>query len=153
LDVVILVLRVALGGVFLAAGLLKVSHPEVLAATIAAFRLLPQPVIAPLAIALPYFEMILGGYLIVGLFTRGVALIAAAQLAGFAAAIASVVVRGIPTSCGCFGPNDTAPASWVDVARDLVLAALALAIALRAPGSFALDRRLNPKSFPVSERT
>ena len=147
------VLRVALGVVFLAAGLLKASHPELLAATIAAFRILPEPVIAPLAIALPYFEMILGGYLIAGLFTRAAAYVAAAQLAGFAAAIASVVVRGISTSCGCFGPSDTAPASWVDVARDLALAAAAVVVALRAPGSFALDRRLKPKSLPATERT
>jgi uncharacterized membrane protein YphA (DoxX/SURF4 family) len=153
LDVVIFVLRVALGGIFLAAGLLKASHPELLAATIAAFRILPEAVIAPLAIALPYFEMILGGYLIAGLFTRAAAYVAAAQLAGFAAAIASVVVRGIPTSCGCFGPSDTAPASWVDVARDLALAAVALFVALRAPGRFALDRRLKPKSLPAAERT
>jgi uncharacterized membrane protein YphA (DoxX/SURF4 family) len=153
LDVVIFALRAALGGVFLAAGLLKVSHPELLAATIAAFRVLPQPIIAPLAIALPYFEMILGGYLIVGLFTRPAAYVAAAQLAGFAAAIASVIVRGIPTACGCFGPSDTAPASWVDVARDLILAAVAVAVALRGPGILALDRRLSPKSFTARERT
>ncbi len=147
----IFVLRVALGAVFLAAGLLKVSHPEFLAATIAAFRILPEAVIAPLAVALPYFEMILGGYLIVGLFTRVAALVAAAQLAAFAAAIASVVVRGIPTSCGCFGPSDTAPASWVDVARDLALAAVAILIALRAPGILALDGRLASKSLPTAE--
>jgi uncharacterized membrane protein YphA (DoxX/SURF4 family) len=153
LDVVIFALRVALGGVFLAAGVLKVSHPEFLAATIAAFRLLPQPVIAPLAIALPYFEMILGGYLIAGLFTRAAAWIAAAQLAAFAAAIASVVLRGLSISCGCFGPSDTAPASWVDVARDVALAAVAVFIAVRAPGSFALDRRLAPKTFSAAERS
>jgi uncharacterized membrane protein YphA (DoxX/SURF4 family) len=153
LDVVIFVLRVALGVLFFAAGLLKVTHPEVLAATIAAFRLLPQPLVAPLAIALPYFEMILGGYLIAGLFTRVAAFLAAAQLAAFAAAIASVVVRGISTSCGCFGPSDTAPASWVDVARDLALAAVALLVALRGPGGPALDRRFASKSLPTAKGT
>lgn len=147
----IFVLRVALGGVFLAAGLLKVSHPEFLAATIAAFRILPEAVIAPLAVALPYFEMILGGYLIAGLFTRAAAFVAAAQLAAFAAAIASVILRGIPTACGCFGPSDTAPASWVDVARDLALAAVAVLIALRGPGILALDARLGSKSLPTAE--
>ena len=142
LPVAVLILRVLIGAVFLVAGISKAGHAELFAAEIAGFRLLPQIVIAPMALALPYLEMMLGGYLIVGLFTRVSAWIAVALLAMFDLAIASAVVRGLTISCGCFGPNDTAVTSWTEVARDAVLVVLAAIVALRAPGMLAVDRRI-----------
>ncbi len=142
MPTLIFVLRVLLGGVFLLAGLLKAGHPAALAVTITAFRLLPAFVVVPLAVFLPFFEIGLGVYLVLGLFTRAVASLVCLQLVVFAGAIASVVARGIVTSCGCFGPADSAPASWWDVGRDLALACLSLAIVRFAPGRWALDARL-----------
>ena len=107
--------------------------------------MLPPELVAPPAVVLPYFEVLLGLYLLAGLFTRVVAWIAAAQFAIYAAAIASAVLRGIPANCGCFGPGDTAVADWPHVAFDLALAAVAAFIAIRAPGALALDRRLRPR--------
>ena len=107
IDRIVLLLRVALGLVFLAAGALKVGHADVFASEIAGFQLLPHPLIAPLALLLPFLELMIGAYLVVGLFTRFAACLAAAfEMAVFAAAIASAVLRGISTSCGCFGPSD-----------------------------------------------
>ena len=140
---VVLLVRVVLGGIFIAAGIGKVGHANEFAAQIAAFRILPQPVIAPAALALPFLELMLGGYLIVGLFTRASAWIAAALLAAFDIAIASAVLRGLSVSCGCFGPNDKTVTSWGEVARDAVLVLLAVAVALRPPGTLALDRRIS----------
>ncbi|MEO7039422.1 MAG: MauE/DoxX family redox-associated membrane protein [Candidatus Elarobacter sp.] len=142
LPVAILILRVLIGAVFVVAGFSKAGHADVFAAQIAGFRLLPQLVIAPLALVLPYLEMLLGGYLIVGLFTRTSAWIAVVLLGAFDAAIASAVVRGLTISCGCFGPNDTTVTSWAEVARDAVLVVLAAIVALRAPGMLAVDRRI-----------
>lgn len=139
-------LRFLLGALFFVAGLLKVGAVVSLAAIIAGFRLLPAGLVGPLALFLPFFEIGLGGYLLLGLFTRYVAIIAMAQLLVFAAAIASVVVRGIVTSCGCFGPADTAPATWLDVVRDLALAGFAGFIAWAAPGKLALDYQLEQRS-------
>lgn len=142
LPVAVLILRILIGAVFVVAGFSKAGHAELFAAQIAGFRLLPQIVIAPLALVLPYLEMLLGGYLIVGLFTRASAWIAVALLALFDLAIASAVVRGLTISCGCFGPNDTTVTSWAEVARDAVLVVLAAIVALRAPGMLAVDRRI-----------
>ena len=139
----VLVLRVAIGAIFVAAGIGKIGHAELFAAQIAGFRLpLPQAAIAPIAIALPYLEVLLGGYLIVGLFTRTAAWVAVALLALFDGAIASAVIRGLHVSCGCFGPNDTTVTTWAEVARDAVFVLLAAIVALRPPGALALDRRI-----------
>jgi putative oxidoreductase len=111
--------RVVVGIVFVVAGILKVGHPSDLGATIVAFRLaLPSAFVGFAAIALPLFEIVLGVYLLLGWQLRIVSIAAAVVLLIFIAALASVVVRGIPTSCGCFGPAETDPVTWWTVARD-----------------------------------
>ncbi len=96
-----------------------------------------------MALVLPFLEVLLGGYLVIGLFTRASAWTAALLFALFDAAIASAVVRGMTVSCGCFGPNDTTVTTWPEVARDAVLVVIAIVVALRAPGMLALDRRMD----------
>jgi uncharacterized membrane protein YphA (DoxX/SURF4 family) len=141
-NAAVLILRLLLGGVLLAAGGLKAGHASSLAASIADFRLLPAAVVGPLALALPYLELLLGAYLIAGLFTRVAAALAASEFLIYAVAIASAVVRRISAGCGCFGPKDTAVADWPHVAFDLVLAAASGFVAYAAPGALAIDRVL-----------
>jgi uncharacterized membrane protein YphA (DoxX/SURF4 family) len=143
---VTLIIRVLLGALFIFAGAAKVGHFNDLAAAIAGFRLLPQAVIGPLAVILPFFEIGVGLYLVAGLFTRAAASVGAVQLTIYAAAIASAVIRHIPANCGCFGPQDTAKADWPHVAADLALAAVCVLVAWRAPGLFALDTRIRSAS-------
>jgi uncharacterized membrane protein YphA (DoxX/SURF4 family) len=140
---VILAIRVVLGLVLVVAGILKARDgPTLTAISIAAYRILPGPVVAPLAVGLPYVEILLGGYLIGGFFTRAAAWFAAAQFVVFAVAVASLVLRHIHADCGCFGSGVATPPTWGHVALDVVLALAAAAVALRAPGAFALDQRL-----------
>jgi uncharacterized membrane protein YphA (DoxX/SURF4 family) len=142
MDVAVLVIRLLLGALLVVAGALKVGHPAELASSIAGFRLLPAGVTGPLALALPYVELLLGGYLIAGLFTRTAAIVAAVQFVLYSAAIASAVLRHIPANCGCFGPGDAATADWPHVAMDLALAGASTFVAYGAPGALALDRKL-----------
>ncbi len=143
MEAAVLVIRVLLGALLMVAGALKVAHPASLAQAIAGFRLLPAAIVGPLALALPWLELLLGGYLIAGLFTRVVAYVAAAQFVAYALVVASAVVRHIPAGCGCFGPNDTAVADWPHVAFDLMLAAAGAFVAWRGPGALAVDRRMH----------
>ncbi|MBV8222034.1 MAG: DoxX family membrane protein [Candidatus Eremiobacteraeota bacterium] len=114
-----LIARIVVGAVFLAAGVLKVGHAADLGSTIVAFRLdLPPAFVGFSAIALPLFEIVLRVYLLLGWQLRIVSLVSVALLAVFIAALSSVVVRGIPTPCGCFGPRETDPVTWWTVARD-----------------------------------
>jgi putative oxidoreductase len=141
-DAVVLALRVILGAIFVVAGWSKIGHAPEFAAQIAAFRILPAAVIAPMALALPYLEVLLAAYLIFGLFTRAAAWVAVFLLTAFDLAIASAVVRGMTVNCGCFGPNDTTVTTWGEVARDAVFVIMALVVALWGPGMLALDRRI-----------
>ena len=142
LSIAVLVVRVGLGAVFIAAGGLKMGHFAQFAQEIAAFRLLPRPLVAPLAILLPFVEIAVGALLIAGLYTRIAATIAAIMLFVFDAAIASAVMRGLQLSCGCFGPNDTSVTTWAEVGRDAIFVALAVFVAVLPPGPLSLDRRM-----------
>ena len=142
MAIVVLIVRVLLGGLLLVAGALKIGHPAELASNIAGFRLLPAAIVGPLALALPYIEVLLGAYLVAGLFTRTAAAVASFQFLCYGGAVASAVLRHIPANCGCFGPNDAAIADWPHVAFDLALAAASAFVVFGAPGAFAVDRKL-----------
>ncbi len=141
-NALVLVVRVALGAILIVAGFSKVGHAAEFAAQIAAFRLLPQGIIGPMAVELPFLEILVGIFLVLGLFARIAGWIGVVMFAAFDGAIASAVVRGMTVSCGCFGPNDKTVTTWAEVARDAVFVVLAVFVALRAPGMLALDRRI-----------
>lgn len=99
--------------------MLKIGHAADFGSTIVAFRLdLPSGFVGFAALALPLFEVLLGAYLLLGWQLRITSIVASVLLAVFIAALISVVARGIPTPCGCFGPQETAPVSWWTIARD-----------------------------------
>lgn len=114
-----LILRIALGLLFVAAGALKLGHASDLAATITAFGLgLPGPLVATIAIALPPLEVLLGIYLIGGWLLPLTSAASTLLLAAFIAVLSSVAGRGISVPCGCFGTADAGPITWATVGRD-----------------------------------
>ena len=134
-------MRIGLGLLFAAAGALKIGHASDLAATITAFGLgLPPVLVAIVAIALPPFELLLGVYLIGGWLLPLTSAAAALLLAAFIGVVASVVARGLAVPCGCFGPGDTAPATWATVARDGLFLVPALYLVWWSRRSSNLDR-------------
>jgi uncharacterized membrane protein YphA (DoxX/SURF4 family) len=125
-------MRLLLGAVFLYAGAIKLRDPQSFADSIATFRLLPEPLINPLALGLPDFELAVGLLLICG-WLRRIASLAALCLTGvFAIALTSSLARGLPVDCGCFGSGvPSLYQGWISLGRDLILAALAANLYLR----------------------
>jgi putative oxidoreductase len=149
----IFALRAAIGILLIVAGFLKAHDGlAITGESIAGYQILPSFAVMPLAVFLPYFEIGVGAYLVLGLFTRVVASVVAAQMLIFTIAVASVVVRHIHISCGCFGAGDTTIASWYDVARDVLLTGLCVFVAFQSPGAFALDTQLSKASVNTKEK-
>src|SRR6185437_2969978 len=98
-----LVSRVALGLVFLLAGVSKALDMRAFAGEISAYQIVPAALVQPMAIALPLLEILLGVYLLVGLMQRWAAAAAGALLLIFIAAMAWALARGLALDCGCFG--------------------------------------------------
>ena len=95
--------RLALGLVFLAAGILKALDPAEFARQIAGYGLVgagPAAVAAPLLIAL---ETTLGVALLAGFRPRPAALAGALLLAAFIVIEAYGIAQGRTEACGCFG--------------------------------------------------
>jgi putative oxidoreductase len=125
-EVIPLILRLVLGGVFLYAGVVKIADPTRFAGEIAAYRLLPYFGNYLTAALLPWLEMLCGVLLIAGFRTRGAAVILLVLTSVFMAALASTIVRGLDIDCGCFRHDGTKTSAWTALGRDALLFAAAL---------------------------
>jgi len=120
------VLRWALAGVFLYAGIIKLLSPGNFSDSIASFALLPNGWISWVALGLPPFEILAGIAIVSGVQRRAALLGLTGLTAVFLLALGSAVARGIPVDCGCFGSG--APSvfdAWIAFGRDILIFALA----------------------------
>jgi uncharacterized membrane protein YphA (DoxX/SURF4 family) len=154
------VLRIALGAVWLAAGLLKVNDPDGMLRSVRAFRILPETLVQPVAYGVPFLEIALGVLLIVGLAVRVTAVVSALMFATYVAAIASAAARGLRIDCGCFSSGGDltagAPTHYTsELVRDSLLLAAAALLVWRPVGYLAVDRLLDQPvgpGTPVDDR-
>jgi uncharacterized membrane protein YphA (DoxX/SURF4 family) len=142
-----LVFRLILGGVLLVAGALKVSDPYSSATSVRAYQILPVDLANFLGFVLPFAEVAIGIFLIVGIWVRLNALAGGALMVMFIIAIGQAWIRGISLDCGCFGKGglletDELPV-WnytIEIARDIVLAVFAFYIYRFPKGKLGLDK-------------
>lgn len=124
---VALLARLYLGGLFIYASLNKINYPAEFSDNIAAYLLVPVWLVNPMAIFLPWIELVSGVCLVTGIRVRASAAIITTLLAGFTVALVMVLVKEIPIDCGCF-QNVGDPVSWRTVGRDLAWLAMGLYI-------------------------
>lgn len=146
LDIVGLVARLVLGGIFVVAGLLKVGTLEGSAAAVRAYQVLPFEFAGYLGYALPIIEIMIGVLLILGLFTRVSAILLSFMLVAFIIGIVQAWARGLTIDCGCFGGGGQVEAGQTEypqrIAEDVAMLAGALWLSVRPRSLFSLDRRL-----------
>ena len=140
-----LVARLALGGVLIVAGSLKIPYPYKAAAAMRAYQLLPNSLASLFGYILPWFEVGLGLLLILGVALRLTGLFGALLMVLFIAAISSAWARGLTIDCGCFGGGgEVAPGQTKylqEIVRDIGLAAAGFYLYWRPDSRFALDNR------------
>lgn len=116
-----------LGTVFAAAGVSKLLSPDPFRNTLR--KLVPAALVGPVSIGIPVQELLLAMWLITGVAPREAAAVAVVVLLGFTSILLKMWRRGM-SGCGCFGEAaDSAPSG---IARNVVLIALALCVALPA---------------------
>ena len=141
-----LVARLVVGGVWVWAGLIKLTDPFASAQAVRAYQILPWRVADVVGHTLPSVEVVIGLALILGVVTRGAALLSALLFIAFIIGISSVWARGILIDCGCFGgggvdPDAASKYPW-EIARDAGLLLLSAYLVWAGRGKFALDRVL-----------
>ena len=85
----------------------------------------PGNLAQPVGQLLPVLEVVVGAMLVLGLLTRGAAVLSSILFVGFIVGIASVWARGLTIDCGCFGgggydPDAASKYPW-EIARDSLL--------------------------------
>jgi uncharacterized membrane protein YphA (DoxX/SURF4 family) len=133
--------------VLLVAGALKVTDPYSSATSVRAYQILPVDLANLLGFILPFAEVAIGIFLILGIWVRLNAVAGGALMVMFIIAIAQAWVRGISLDCGCFGKGGLLESEelpvWnytVEIARDIVLAAFAVYIYRFPKGKLGLDK-------------
>jgi uncharacterized membrane protein YphA (DoxX/SURF4 family) len=138
-DAVTLAARFVLATVFGLAGVAKLSARAAFASAVAKYELLPERLVRPVALAIPPLEVAGGSLLALGLATQPVAALLGLALCAFTAAAATALLRGKSLDCGCFGPAAPRPITWLTIARNLGLLALAALVVVHGPRTLALD--------------
>lgn len=115
------IFRVALGGYFIMAGMMKLENMGVFLRHVIDFGVLPRQMAIIYGSSLPYAEVIVGALLVVGFWTTLMSMIAALMLLSFVLAL------------GLF-PNDPRLFN-----KDIILLAGAVALMFSGAGRYSID--------------
>src|SRR5690349_5233160 len=124
-------LRIGLGILFVVASYYKIVSPGAFAHQIYNYKLLAPWMINPLAMTLPWVQLICGWALILGRWERGASLLILLMLTAFQIGLASALLRHLNIACGCFKSGGEA-ATWWTFGRDFCLWLAALVQFVRA---------------------
>jgi uncharacterized membrane protein YphA (DoxX/SURF4 family) len=139
--------RIALGLIFIYAAFAKLyfdgawhlrDYHFFFAMAIDSYKMLPVALVEWMARILPWFELLLGTLLILGVGVRWVGSLTSALLLVFIGAMTRAKILGLEINCGCFGNNEKL--GTATLIRDSSLLVLALAVTI---GAFLLQKRRN----------
>ena len=121
-----LLARMALGGVFLVAGILKILDPGSLLSATETYQIIPYRWSYWLALYLPWVEVLAGLGILLRKAYPGSLFLITALLAVFLIALTQAWVRGLNIICGCFSKAtaESAGRYVFYVTRDLSLLGL-----------------------------
>jgi protein-disulfide isomerase len=122
------VIRLGLGGIWLWAGIGKISSPRTFVQTVRAYDATPEWLSKAIGYGLPVLEICLGVLLVVGVVVRLAAAVSALLFLVFLIGLIEAAARGIKLECGCFGGGGATAGSTsytLDILRDVGLLILA----------------------------
>lgn len=133
-----------LGWLFVGASLHKIAVPGDFALDIATYDILPLSLVNPTAVVLPWVELVAGLMLLLGFRVKAGALLIAAMMVVFIAALGIALARGLDMSCGCFASQgaESDPISRLTMLRDLVWLGMSLVVLCCDEGFLGLDKVL-----------
>lgn len=101
--------RLLIGGALFGASLVKVSLPEQFARVVASYGIVPEPLVLPVSMGLPFVEVVLGSLLIFGFCQRFALGVTAVLSTGALAALVWALAQGADVDCLCL--------RWLDLGR------------------------------------
>ena len=107
-------LRLVLGALFIYSAVTKIEDIHYFVKSIENYKLLPSGLLNVIGITIPALELIVGIFLLLGIFVKESALVGSILMIIFILVVASALFRGLDIDCGCFG---TAGGSKVGVLK------------------------------------
>jgi len=101
-TILIFLVRIFLGGLFVVAGLDKITDTQAFANSVLQYKVVGPTLAMCTATILPSLELLCGLSLIIGFYPRSCELLMTIMLIGFTILVASALIRGLDISCGCF---------------------------------------------------
>jgi uncharacterized membrane protein YphA (DoxX/SURF4 family) len=120
-EKIIFIFRVILGFVFVYASIHKIVDPESFAKSIENYRILPFFSVNVVAIIVPWVELIVGLFLIFGIFIKASSYIAVLLMGFFSILVLVTIIRGIDITCGCFSSSISTPIGWQKFIENIIL--------------------------------
>jgi uncharacterized membrane protein YphA (DoxX/SURF4 family) len=125
-EAVVWVARTVLGVTFLISGAAKLRSGQAFTHAVADYRILPPPLVQPVAVALPSAELVLVAALLSGWHVREAAWASILLLLVFAVAVGVNLRRDRRLPCFCFGTSGDDMIGWSTFARQALLMGMAL---------------------------
>ena len=98
-------LRLTFGGLLIAACVDKIIHPLEFAQAVENYQVFGERFARWVAVWLPYLELIVGIFLILGIWYDAAVILNFIMMAVFFIAITQAYVRGLDINCGCFSAD------------------------------------------------
>lgn len=131
--------RLLLGGLFLVLSFDKIQHPRLFAEALVGYDLFPMFTVPSLALFVPWVEFLGGLFLVLGLLSRGSALLLLGLSTAFGLISLITLLRGLETECGCFTGAEWATVSWSHFSVNILMAAIAASLFRWGVGPVSLD--------------
>ena len=132
-----LIFRIILGVVFIYASYSKILDPISFSDNIHNYHITPTAIENLAALIIPWMELIVGVFLIIGVFLEGTISITIGMLIFFIIILSQAVFRGIDLHCGCFkseadvGVTDLRFELIKRIVEDFVLLGMAYVVQMR----------------------
>jgi putative oxidoreductase len=130
--------RLLLGAIFISFALSKILRPAVFALNVVDYGMMPGWGVDLWALALPWAELVVGLFLILGIRTRAAATLIAAMNLIFIMGLVNAILHHMPINCGCVGEVGE-PVNWLKVMKNAAMVVMTIQIFLY-DRFFVLDR-------------
>jgi uncharacterized membrane protein YphA (DoxX/SURF4 family) len=142
LKYLVLAARLLIGGMFVYASVYKLFDPGSFAVSIRNYMIIPASWSNVVALTLPWIEIVVGTFLILGVQVRPSALLTTGMLGVFLGAIIYAFSIGLDIDCGCFsaGAASGGRIGAFHIARDTTLLLISLFILVSDRGELSVAK-------------
>jgi putative oxidoreductase len=121
--------RLLLGAIFITFALSKIMRPAVFALNVVDYGMMPSWGVNLWALVLPWAELVVGLFLILGIRTRAAATLIAAMNIIFIVGLVDAIFHHLPINCGCVGEVGE-PVNWWKVTKNAGMLVMCIQIFL-----------------------